>query len=106
MGYRSKKREKDSFCPWRKQMNGKYLRLLQNFVFSLLTIYRTTKILTDPKLKPFAEDKCCIICIFCRNGRKYCGEKGENAGDQHFLLLLQSFQKPFLYRSLKLEIVW
>ena len=31
--------------------------------------------------------------------------KGENAGNQHFLLFLQCFQKPSLFRSFKLSIV-
>ena len=33
-------------------------------------------------------------------------KKGENAGDQHFLLFLQSLQKASFPRSLKVEIVW
>ena len=27
-----------------------------------------------------------ILEFFSTNGRKHCGEKGENAGHQHFLL--------------------
>ena len=32
--------------------------------------------------------------------------KGENAGDQHFLLFTKCFQKPFSLGSLKVGIVW
>ena len=32
--------------------------------------------------------------------------KGENAGDQHFLLFPQCFPKPSSLRSLKVVIVW
>ena len=33
-------------------------------------------------------------------------EKGENAGNQHFLLFTQCFQKPFSSRSLERWIFW
>ena len=32
--------------------------------------------------------------------------KGENAGNQHFLLFPQCFQKPSSLGSLKVRIVW
>ena len=32
--------------------------------------------------------------------------KGENAGDQHFLLFPKFFQKPLFSESLKVKIVW
>ena len=39
-------------------------------------------------------------------GRKHCEKwrNGENAGYQHFLLSIQSFQKPSSARSLKLKV--
>ena len=32
--------------------------------------------------------------------------KGENAGDQHFLLFPQCFQNHYIRELLKLEILW
>ena len=33
-------------------------------------------------------------------------EKGENAGDQHFLLFTQCFAKPSSLASLNVKIMW
>ena len=38
--------------------------------------------------------------------RKHCGEKGENAGFQHFHFFQQFFQKAYFSGLLKVGIVW
>ena len=59
------------------------------------------KILDVTKLKAFADDRLNInkmtisICDTVGN----TGEKGKNAGYQHFLLFLQCFQKPSSLKS-------
>ena len=41
-----------------------------------------------------------------RRVEKHYGEKGENAGYQHFLFFLQRFQRAHILGLLKLGIVW
>ena len=42
--------------------------------------------------------------IFVIDSKENIVGKGENAGDQHFLLLLQYFQKASFYRVIKITI--
>ena len=59
------------------------------------------------KVKAFADDKlnvAKIVSVFDRI-ENIVG-KGENTGNQHFLLFQQCFQKFFYVGSLKLGIVW
>ena len=66
------------------------------------------KILDVTKLKAFVCNKLkvakMIISIFERVENTV--GKGESAGNQHFLLFAQCFQKPSFQGSLKVGIVW
>ena len=66
----------------------------------------TDKMLDQSELKAFADDKINVTykLKFLR-GRNIFG-KGENAGYQHFLLFPECFQKPPIFGSLKVGIVW
>ena len=74
---------------------------------NLFNLLPNNKILDQSNLKDSADDKkkCDqkIKLVFGKN-RKHCG-KGENAGYQHFLLVLQCFQKSSFPGSLKVTIV-
>ena len=61
------------------------------------------KILDWSKLKAFAEDKMKLaeMMIFAFDWVKNIMQKGENAGNQHFLLFSQSFLTGFLLRFVK-----
>ena len=65
-------------------------------------------ILDRSKLKPFADDKIHVtekLKFVFRRAENIVG-KGENAGDQHFLLFPQWFQKASHTGVLKVVIVW
>ena len=66
------------------------------------------KILDWPKLNAFADNKTDVNEKFklCLGRVENIVGKGENAGYQHFLLILQCFQKPSVSGSLKVGIVW
>ena len=66
------------------------------------------KIFHWSKLKAFADDKINVteILKFVLETVENIVGKGENAGYQHFLLLLQCFQKASNTGSLKVGIVW
>ena len=66
------------------------------------------KILDWSKLKAFADDKIKVLkmMIFVFDRVAKIVGKGENAGDQHFLLFPQCFQRTFYPGSLKVGIVW
>ena len=59
-------------------------------------------------LKAFADDKIIVTekLIFFLGRVENILRKGENAGNQHFHLFPQCFQKATLSRSLKVGIVW
>ena len=78
--------------------------MLVNYINSL----PNDKILDWPKLKAFADDKTNVNekFIFGLERVENIVGKGENAGYQHFLLILQCFQKPSVPGSLKVGIVW
>ena len=65
------------------------------------------KILDKLKPKAFADDNLNVTqsvqCFF--GNRQNIVRKGENAGNQHFLLFPQCFQKASLQGSLKVSIV-
>ena len=65
------------------------------------------KIWDSTKLKAFADDKMKVVqmMISICNGVVNILVKGENAGYQHFPFFPQFFQKSYLLRSLKLEVV-
>ena len=66
------------------------------------------KILDWSKFKAFADDKINVsemMISFSDKVENIVG-KGENAGDQHFLLSTQGFQQPSFSRLLKFGIVW
>ena len=68
------------------------------------------KILDWSKLKAFADDKIKVLKIiyiffFFDRVEKIVG-KGENAGNQHFLLFPQCLQKSSLSGLLKVWIAW
>ena len=67
-----------------------------------------SKILDWPKLKAFAADKMNVIqkLKFVLNRVENIVGKGENAGDEHFLLFLHCFQEASSLGSLKVMIVW
>ena len=75
---------------------------------SRLPLYQTTKFLDWSKLKAFADDKMNVIekMKFVLGRVKNNVGKGENAGYQHFLRLPTMFSKDFLYRVIKIRIVW
>ena len=60
------------------------------------------------KFKAFADDKLNIskLIIFLLDSVENTIEKGENAGNQHFVLFPQRFPKPSLLESLKVWIMW
>ena len=66
------------------------------------------KILGSSKLKGFADDKINVneISKFGLGRVENIAEKGENAGNQHFLLFPPCFQKPSVSELLKVRIVW
>ena len=66
------------------------------------------KILGLSKLKAFADDKLNANekLKFGLGSVENIVRKGENAGDQHFLLFPQRFPKPPVSGSLKVRIVW
>ena len=59
------------------------------------------KSLNLSKLKAYADEKLNILQMieFVFDRIENIVGKGENAGDQHFLLFLQCFRKAFLSRS-------
>ena len=72
-----------------------------------LTLYQTTKILDLSKLKAFADDKINVtekLKVVLERVETWW-EKGENAGYQHFLLILQCFQKVSYTGSFKVGIM-
>ena len=73
-------------------------------VFMFNSLPQKNKFLKCFKLKAFADDNFNVIqmMIYVLNRVKNILGKRENAGNQHFLLLLQCFIQPF-YRSLKLH---
>ena len=75
---------------------------------SMFNSLPSDKILHWSKLKAFADDKINVKEKFKFGlGREENIEgKGENAGNQHFLLIPRCFQKAFLTGSLKVGIVW
>ena len=92
----------------------------ENDVFSLShKVYKThfygmfnslpnDKFLDRSKFKTFAEDKINMTQTFKFDlwwVENIVG-KGENAGDQHFLLFPQCFQKASFSRSFKVVLVW
>ena len=63
-----------------------------------------TQILDMSKLKAIADDNSNVtqrLNSTLGRVRKHCGEKGENAGAQHFLPFPQCFQKSSFSESLK-----
>ena len=66
------------------------------------------EILDWSKLKAFADDKIVVAekLKFVLGRVENIVGKGENAGDQHFLLFSQCFQKASNTGSLKVGIVW
>ena len=66
------------------------------------------KILDWSTLKAFAANKIKVlrIMIFVFDRIENIVGKGENAGNQHFLLFPQCFQKLFNLGLLKVRIVW
>ena len=64
------------------------------------------KILDWSKLKAFADDKIKLakMMIFVFDTTENIVGKGENAGNQHFLLFPQCFQKAFYSGSLEVGI--
>ena len=66
------------------------------------------KVLDKSKLKAFADDKINVtekLKFVLQRVKKHMG-KGENAGDQHFLLFAHCFQRASFSRSLKVGIVF
>ena len=65
---------------------------------------------TGSKLKAFAEDSLnlvqMMISVFFFDRIENILGKGENAGDQHFLLFPESFQKAAFFGPWKPGIVW
>ena len=53
-------------------------------------------------MKAFADEKLNVL----REFRKHCGEKGENADNQHFLLFPTMFSKLLFGSMFKVGIVW
>ena len=75
----------------------------------VLTLHQTTnRKLYRTKLKAFEDDKINVTQELKFELRRVENivAKGENAGNQHFLLLSQCFQKASLTRSLKIGIAW
>ena len=68
----------------------------------------TNKILDWSKLKAFADYKLDVTekSKFVLGRVENIVGKGENAGDQHFLLFPQCFQKASFLGSLRVRIVW
>ena len=66
------------------------------------------KLLDLPKLKAFADDKMNVTQKLksALGGVENIVGKGENAGNQDFLLCPQCFPKTTISRSLKVRIVW
>ena len=66
------------------------------------------KMLDWPKLKAFANNEINLTqkLKFVLEWVENIVGKGENAGNQHFLLFPQCFQKTFISRWLKVMIVW
>ena len=60
------------------------------------------------KLKAFEDDKLYVakVMISLFDRKENIVGKGEDAGNQHFLLFPQCFQKPSFSRSVKVGIVW
>ena len=65
------------------------------------------KFLDCSNLKELADDKINVTekLKFLLESIENIAGKGENAGNQHFLLFPQCFQKPFFTGSLKVGIV-
>ena len=65
-----------------------------------LSLYQTTKVLEQSKLKAFADDKLKVFKIarFLLDKIENIVGKEENAGYQHFLLFPQCFQKALPLR--------
>ena len=66
------------------------------------------KVLDANKLKVFADEKLNVakMTIFLFDRAENIVGKGENAGDQHFLLFPKSFPKLFNSGSLNVGIAW
>ena len=60
------------------------------------------------KLKEVTDEKSNVakMAISLFDGVENTVEKGENAGDQHFLLSQQCFPKPAPLESIKVRIAW
>ena len=76
--------------------------------FLTATFHTKRKILDMTKLKAFTDDKLNVdkMTISLSDTEENTEGKGENAGDQHFLLFPPCFVKPFSFGSLKLGAVW
>ena len=97
-------------CPgksWAKAFGKKSIHLCQPAQFILADLVNSlTLALTI--MKAIADDKVNVAhkkITLLEYGENIMG-KGENAGNQHFLLFSQCFQKPSLIGSLKVGIVW
>ena len=68
----------------------------------------TDKIIDQSKMKDLADDKINMTQTlhFVLEKVENIVGKGENAGNQHFLLFPQCFQKLYSSGSLKVGIVW
>ena len=66
------------------------------------------RFLDQSKLKAFSDDKIIVTShqTFFLGWVENIVGKGENAGNQHFLLFPQYFRKAFFSGSLKVGIVW
>ena len=66
------------------------------------------KISDWPKFKAFADDKINVTSKlkFVLGMEENIVGKGENAGNQHFLLFPQCFKEAFFTEVLKVGIVW
>ena len=66
------------------------------------------KVLDWPKLKAFTDDKINVTekLNFVEGRVENIVGKGENGGDQYFLLFPQCFQKASFTGSLKVGIMW
>ena len=72
------------------------------------TLYKTTILWTGPNSKQLQTTKIHVakIMIFVFDRVENTVGKGENAGNQHFLLLQQCFQNASFSGLLKVGIVW
>ena len=70
--------------------------------------WSSVKFVDQSKFKAFADGKINVTqkLEFTLGRVEDIVEKGENAGNQHFLLFQQSFQKASFLGLLKVGIVW